>query len=157
MIVTPWETVINVIQTIAGSATAIALFFTIRTFLRVRKTEQLKIVESIFRDIRSLENNLINIVLEPKNDRNEQLIRNWRSQFFNTLEWFSFLVNIKEVKNPDFLGFFKDAIIDWHDNIFEKYMGDAVTDPKQYPEFKKLYNKWANSKTDNSNKILNVS
>jgi uncharacterized protein YutD len=60
----------------------------------------------------------------------------WDSRFFNTLEWFSFLVNENTIKDTKIKSFFKEALIDWHDNLLQaKYKND----PAKYPEFKKLY------------------
>ena len=36
----------------------------------------------------------------------------------------------------------KAAIITWYDDVFVKYMGDAVSDPEEFPELKKLYEKF---------------
>ena len=32
--------------------------------------------------------------------------------------------------------------MDWYDNLFVKYMDKEVNDPKEFPEFKKLYDKF---------------
>jgi hypothetical protein len=60
----------------------------------------------------------------------------WDARFFNTLEWFSFLINEKTIKDAKTKAFFKEALIDWHDNLLSE---EIKHDPKKYPEFKKLY------------------
>ena len=61
---------------------------------------------------------------------------------FNTLEWLSFLVNSRKIKDDEIIGFFKDAIIEWYEKIFlEEYYitKEQVNDSNEYKEFKKLY------------------
>lgn len=58
--------------------------------------------------------------------------------FFNTLEWFSFLVNVNEVKVKLAKRFFKDSIIEWHDQLLPD---NDKRNPKKYRELKRLYNK----------------
>ena len=60
----------------------------------------------------------------------------WDARFFNTLEWFSFLINEKTIKDTKIKSFFKGALIDWHDNLLQP---KDKNDPTKYPEFKKLY------------------
>ena len=65
-----------------------------------------------------------------------------KSRFFNTLEWFSFIVNKNYVKDKKMIAFFKDAVIEWYEHLFLKYMPRAISDPKEFPEFKTLYRKF---------------
>lgn len=130
---------------IAGGATAGALIFTAQTFLKSRKTNQLRLIEGIFKDIRGLQAELMVIKNQPiiddqelPGERNTRQ-SDWDSRFFNTLEWYSFLVNENYVKDKKMIGFFDDAIIDWYENIFLKHMKKAIDNPKQFPEFEKLY------------------
>lgn len=146
MLVEPWNTAVSLIGAVAGIATASALFFTIGSFRRIRKTEEVRLAESVFKDIRALEKDLsdINAIPEDPDMRDAEARRknSWRSQFFNTLEWLSFLVNEHKIKDKKVIKFFKPAIMKWYDDIFVQYMGNAVTDPEEFPEFKKLYEKF---------------
>jgi hypothetical protein len=54
--------------------------------------------------------------LIPKDDSIK--IKEWRSLFLNQLEWFSFLVNHKKIKDKDLLCFFEEAIVYWYENIY---------------------------------------
>ncbi len=155
MLPEPWDNVVTIIEVVAGSATAAALFFAALTFLRVRKTDQVRLVEGVFKDIRSLESELDNIVHLPldeydpegsANDKSERLA-GWDSRFFNTLEWFSFLVNKGEVRDKNLKVFFKDAVINWYERLFLSHMPTAVNNPKEYPELKKLYEKMKTCET----------
>lgn len=140
MIVEPWNTVVSIVVACSGIATAIALFFTIGSFLRIRKTEEIRLAESVFKDIRALQKDLSDINAVTGDDIRRK--NSWRSQFFNTLEWLSFLINEKKIKDKKVINFYQPAIIEWYEKVFEKHMGDAVHDPKEFPEFKKLYDKF---------------
>jgi hypothetical protein len=147
MLPEPWYRVVTIIEVIAGSATAAALFFAAITFLRVRKTDQVKLVEGVFKDIRSLESELDSIAYLPIDvndpegsvkDKNERL-KGRDSRFFNTLEWLALLINKGQVKDSSLKGFFKDSIIGWYEKLFLTHMKQAVDNNKEFPELKKLY------------------
>ena len=77
--------------------------------------------------------------------------KDWASLFFNTLEWFSFLVNTNKIKDHKTVNFFKDAVTSWYDDLFldTTYIETwQIEDDKQYPEFKKLYNNYKDGKYD---------
>ena len=98
--------------------------------------KRLKLVESIFNDLRELERQKYQLPTAPT--ENEKL-KDWASLFSNTLEWFSFLVNTNKIKDDKTIDFFKDAVIDWYDELFldPDYIEPWQTeDKKQYPELK---------------------
>jgi len=61
------------------------------------------------------------------------------SLFFNTLEYYAFLVNQKHLEK-ELSEFYNDAFLNSYDNIFmehaDKYQKE---NPKEYAEMKKLY------------------
>ena len=68
--------------------------------------------------------------------------RHWNSRLFNTLEWYSFLVNQQQINDKNILKYFKDIIIDYYeDNFLNDATPQQVDDPEEYPEFKGLYKK----------------
>ena len=136
MLLEPIDTVVSLIGASGSIVAAIALGITALTFHRARKTEEVRLAESVFKDIRALEKDLS----DTGNDIKRK--NSWRSQFFNTLEWLSFLINEKKMQDKKVINFYRPAIIEWYEKIFEKYMGDVVHDPKEFPEFKKLYDKF---------------
>lgn len=134
-------------EIISGIAAAAGLFFTARTLIHQKKQDEIKLIESVFKDVRELEKELSEKTakLVPDDVNYAKAISDWDSRFFNTLEWLSFLINEHEVKNEKLVGFFKPAIIAWYDNVFAKHSSDAVKkDPEQYPELKKLYQQFKN-------------
>jgi len=132
---------------IAGIAAGIGLYFTAAALRHQQKQAQFKMAESVYRDLRELEKELSQI---PPRDPTEHVdvkyneaIRDWDSRFFNTLEWFSFLINVREIRNKKLVDYFKPSIIAWYEQIFLKNAGnEVVNDPNQYEELKKLYKKF---------------
>lgn len=132
----------GMIEVLAGIATAGAFIIAVYSYNSFRKAEELKLAESIFRDIRELERQKYQLSTAPT--ENEKL-KDWASLFFNTLEWFSFLVNTHKLKDSKTINFFKDSMIDWYEELFldPDYIETwQVEDSKQYVELKKLYKKY---------------
>jgi hypothetical protein len=126
-------------EVIAGIAAGIGLYFTARTFRHQQQQAQVRMIENVFNDIRDMEKELSNI---PESTMPDKAHRDWDSRFFNTLEWLSFLINERQVRHSKLIGFFKESIIAWYENVFLlNALEDEKTDEKQYPELKKLYRK----------------
>ena len=103
-----------------------------------KKIHELTLTESVFTQIQNLSEKL-----DEYQTKNEEEKHSWDFRFFNQLEWFSFLINEKKINDEKLIEFFKDAIIDWYDNIFLKHFEqDTINDEKEFPEFKKLYRKF---------------
>jgi hypothetical protein len=132
---------LNIFSNIDFFAVIIAtlgLFFTAYAFLKNEKTKQLQIAEGIFKDLRDLENQYY----EKYYQENEYKKKNWSFIFFNTLEWFSFLINHGKLSDKEMIGFFKEAIISYYEDIFCKiYDFKIINDNTQFSEFKHLYKK----------------
>lgn len=127
MLEADWKMIIDFSQVIASAAVAVALWFTIKTFSWGKRADQIKLAEGVFKDLREMEKQL------HSEDFNSS---DWDSRFLNTLEWFSFLINENTIKDTKIKLFFKDALINWYDDILQP---KDKTDPIKYPEFKKLY------------------
>ena len=82
------------IQIIAAGIYATALFYTIVTFRRSKKLDQLAISDRIFSELRELDRELAKIPLESQYDNARSQVY---SRIFNTLDYLSFLVNRKVI------------------------------------------------------------
>ncbi|MCC7574345.1 hypothetical protein KO361_02035 [Candidatus Woesearchaeota archaeon] len=101
-------------------------------------TRQIQLLNDSFKSIKETE---VMLYKEYKN-ANQKAKREWDSLLFNSIEQFAFLVNEKFIKNSKISGFFDDAVVMWYEQIFiEHYSKEEVNNPKNYPEFKKLYHK----------------
>lgn len=127
-----------------GIAAGIGLFFTARALRHQQRQAQVRMIESVFKDIRELEKELSQI--PPPTDIDDlkygKAASDWDSRLFNTLEWLAFLINEKEVSRKKLIKFFKDSIVRWYEELFLNHMSkEVINDPKQYDELKKLYKK----------------
>jgi hypothetical protein len=101
-------------------------------------TRQIQLLNDSFKSIKETE---VMLYTEYKNS-DQKTKREWDSLLFNSIEQFAFLVNEKFIKNSKISGFFDDAVVMWYEQIFiEHYSKEEVNNPKNYPEFKKLYHK----------------
>lgn len=106
------------------------------------KTRQLQLFEKTFNNIKETER-----LLYDKYGTDPDAKRNWDSLFFNTLEFFAFLVNEKHL-DKRMSKFFNDAIIDWYERIFIEYHKEDINNPTIYPDLKKLYESIKATKTN---------
>jgi hypothetical protein len=69
----------------------------------------------LFRDIRELEKELTTIQ-NKKKDLDK--LDDWYSRYFNTLEWFSFLINEKKISDKKIIDYFKPLIIESYEEQY---------------------------------------
>jgi len=131
-------------EIISGAAAAVGLALTAAALRHQQKQAQFKMAESVFKDLRQLEKELSEI--EAPSDTytdSEYLVavKDWDSRFFNTLEWFAFLINENEIRSRKLVSFFKPSLVRWKEQLFERHLPQAERDdPNQWQEIKKLYN-----------------
>jgi hypothetical protein len=58
---------------------------------------------------------------------------------FNDIEWLSFLINEKFIRDMKILKQLEPNLIDYYENTFLKYKSKNEKDSQRYPEFTKLY------------------
>lgn len=124
------------------------LIYTARALKHQQESDQIKLAESVFKDLRALEKELSDIqskireanYVDAFQFEEKRLKADWRSRFFNTLEWLAFLINEGELRHKKIIGYYRDAIIHWYECIFTVQAADEEkSDPDIYPEMKKLY------------------
>jgi len=113
------------------------LFINACSFIKSRKLEEIRLAESIFKDIRDFEDRIDNI-----DDKEEKL--EWGRKFFNVIEWLSFLINNNHINDEKLVDYFKDDIKVWHKEWFTyDYLEKRFRDDKNtYEEFRKLYSRF---------------
>ncbi|MFZ0895865.1 MAG: hypothetical protein WAZ77_15330, partial [Candidatus Nitrosopolaris sp.] len=85
-----WKMIVDISQVIASAAVAVALWYTINTFSWAKRADQIKLAEGVFKDLREMQRELHREGFDSSD---------WDARFFNTLEWFSFLINEKTIKD----------------------------------------------------------
>jgi hypothetical protein len=120
--------VLPYVQIGAGIAAGLGFFLTFLTFRRIGTTEQVKLVEKIKDTLYDLDKELPTI-----EDDDEDALSLWDSRLFNTLEWYSFLVNKKKITDKSIKEYFKDVIINHYEEHFlEKASEQEKNDADQY-------------------------
>ena len=130
-------TIAEYIQIIAAGIYAIVLFYTIITFRRSNRLDQITLSDRIFSELRELDRELAKIPPESQYDnaRNQVYLR-----IFSTLEYFSFLVNQKMVDDRRLLEYMNPMIISYYEDIFMKYpLSKDERDSKSFQQSKKFY------------------
>jgi len=119
----------------------LGLIFTGCQICLSRRTLSLHLFERVFLEIKSLEEKIGSMA--SKGDKSELDL--WNSQFFNTLEFFAFMVNQKYLADQKLVGFFRPAFIDWYKRIFLK-TDRYAQDQNAFPEMRALYSTLTTSK-----------
>jgi hypothetical protein len=124
------------IQIIVAGIYAIALFYTIVTFRRTKRLDQITLSNTIFSDLRELDRELAKI---PSASQYDDARSQWYSRIFNTLDWLSFLINEKVISDKKMIEYMKRDVIRYYEDIFLKNASVDEIDSNSYQEFKKLY------------------
>jgi hypothetical protein len=124
------------IQIIAAGIYAIALFYTIVTFRRSKRLDQITLSDRIFSDLRELDRELAKIPPESQYDnaRNQIYYR-----IFGTLDYLSFNINRKIIDDSRLLDYMKPFIISYYEDTFLKHTSVEERDSPYYQEFEKFY------------------
>jgi hypothetical protein len=124
------------VQIIAAGIYATALFYTIVTFRRSKRLDQLTLSDRIFSDLRELDKELVKIPMESQYDNaRNQLYR----RIFGTLDYLSFLVNRKTIDDKNLLDYMKPFIISYYEDTFLAHTSAVERVSPYYQEFKRYY------------------
>ena len=126
------------IQIIAAGIYAIALFYTIITFRRTKRLDQITLSDRIFSELRELDRELAKIPPESQYDNARNQVY---SRIFGTLDYFSFLVNQKMIEDRRLLEYMKPIIISYYEDMFMRHPSSSINerDSKSYQQFRKFY------------------
>lgn len=127
-----------------GVVVAITIVINYKSYNKMRMTDQIKLAQDFFRNYRDLqkESEQDHKQAKPKDERMD-----WAERYFNTLEWFSYLVNTEQITNPRLIGFYEKLIVKSREIILPQYYTQEEIDRKNlYPELRELYDKLKNGK-----------
>ena len=125
------------IQIIAAGIYATALFYTIVTFRRSKRLDQLTLSDRIFSELRELDRELARVPLESQYDSARSIVYH---RIFNNLDYLSFNVNRKIIDDKWLIEYMKPSIIRYYEETFQTHASAAdKSDPKSYQEFKRFY------------------
>ncbi|HYX54881.1 MAG TPA: hypothetical protein VE818_01865 [Nitrososphaeraceae archaeon] len=123
-------------QIITAGIYAIALFYTIVTFRRTKRLDQIILSNNIFNDLRDLDRELAKI---PSGSQYDNARSPWYCSTFNTLDWLSFLINEKVINERKMIEYMKPIIVRYYEDTFLKNASVDEKDSKSYQQFKTLY------------------
>ena len=105
------------IQIISAGIYATALFFTIITFQRTKRLDQIALSDNIFSELRNLDLELAKI---PPGSEYDDVRSQWYSRIFNTLNWLSFMINEKMITDKKMIEHMKPDIARYYEEMFLK-------------------------------------
>lgn len=126
----------ELIQIIVAAIYAITLFYTIVTFQRSKRVDQITSLGDVMNELRDVDRELAKI---PSGSQFDDVRNPWYFRMFNSLEWLSFMINEKIMTDKKLVEYIKPMIISYYDNTFLKSVSVIEKDSDNYPQFKKLY------------------
>ena len=124
------------IQIIAAIIYASALYYTVVTFKRTKELDQIKITETIFNDLRELDSELSKL---PSGSQHDPARNELYSHILNTVDWLSFLINVKVITDRRMIGYMKPTLIQYSQDLFVQKMLADERHSNSYQQFRKLY------------------
>jgi hypothetical protein len=124
------------IQIIAAGIYAGALFYTVVTFRRSKKLDQITQTNMITSAWREMEIELDRV---PPGSEYDISRKKWAYRMFNDIEWLCFLINEKFISDKKILRQLEPTLIGYYEDTFLKYVSKDEKVAKRYPEFIKLY------------------
>jgi len=124
------------IQIIAAGIYAGALFYTVITFRRSKKLDQITQTNVIMSAWREQEIELDKV---PTGSEYDISRKKWAYRMFNDIEWLCFLINEKFINDKKILRQLEPTLIGYYEETFQKYVSKDEKVAKRFPEFIKLY------------------
>ena len=126
----------ELIQIIVAAIYAITLFYTIVTFQRSKRPDQITSLGDVMNELRDVDRELAKI---PSGSQFDDVRNPWYFRRFNSLEWLSFMINERMITDKKLIEYVKPMIISCYEDTFLKSGSASERDPSRYQQFKKLY------------------
>jgi hypothetical protein len=126
----------ELIQIIVAAIYAITLFYTIVTFQRSKRLDQITALGDVMNELRDVDRELAKI---PSGSQFDDVRNPWYFRRFNSLEWLSFMINERMITDKKLIEYVKPIIISYYEDTFLKSGSASERDPSRYQQFKKLY------------------
>jgi hypothetical protein len=131
------EFILKIIQIASSIVVAITIFFTVKSYRKMRRTDQIKLAHDFFKDYRELQKESDTLSQQGK-VKDERM--DWAERYLNTIEWFSFHVNTEEITDPRLIGFYEKIILVSKEKILPfYYTQNQIEEDNLYPELQELY------------------
>ncbi len=106
--------------------------------------DQIKLAHDFFKEYREFKKQSAELNKQEnaelnKEDKSSDERKDWAEDYFNSLEWFAYLVNTKQIKNERLISMFEEIIFDAWDKILPRYFTeDERREDDFYRELNKL-------------------
>ena len=124
------------IQIIVAAIYAITLFYTIVTFQRSKKLDQITSLGDVMNELRDVDRELAKI---PSGSQFDDVRNSWYLRMFNSLDWLSFTINERIITDKKLSEYIKPMIISYYEETFLKSGSVNERDSSHYQQLKKLY------------------
>ncbi|HEY7695993.1 MAG TPA: hypothetical protein VIA08_05980 [Nitrososphaeraceae archaeon] len=124
------------IQIIVAAIYAITLFYTIVTFQRSKKLDQITSLGDVMNELRDADRELAKI---PSGSQFDDVRNSWYIRIFNSLDWLSFTINERIITDKKIIEYIKPMIISYYEEIFLKSGSVNERDSSHYKQLRKLY------------------
>jgi hypothetical protein len=137
MFISPFMAIASeLIQIIVAAVYAITLFYTIVTFQRSKRVDQITSLGDVMNELRDVDRELAKI---PSGSQFDDARNSWYFRMFNSLEWLSFMINERIITDKKLIEYIKPMIISYYEDTFLKSGSASERDSSRYQQFKKLY------------------
>ena len=126
----------ELIQIIVAAIYAITLFYTIVTFQRSKRVDQITSLGDVMNELRDVDRELEKI---PSGSQFDDVRNSWYFRMFNSLEWLSFMINERMITDKKLIEYVQPMIISYYEDTFLKSGSASERDSSRYQQFKKLY------------------
>ena len=137
MLVNPFMAIASeFIQIIVAAIYAITLLYTIVTFQRSKKLDQITSLGDVMNELRDADRELAKI---PSGSQFDDVRNSWYIRMFNSLDWLSFTINERIITDKKLIEYIKPMIISYYEETFLKSGLVNERDSSHYQQLKKLY------------------
>ena len=126
----------ELIQIIVAAIYAITLIYTIVTFQRSKRLDQITSLGGVMNELRDVDRELAKI---PSGSQFDEVRNPWLFRMFNSLEWLSFMINERMITDKKLIEYVKPIIISYYEDTFLISGSASERNPSRYQQFKKLY------------------
>ena len=124
------------IQIIVAAIYAITLFYTIVTFQRSKRLDQITSLGDVMNELRDVDRELAKI---PSGSQFDDVRNSWHFRMFNSLDWLSFMINKRIITDKKLIEYINPMIIGYYEDTFLKSGSANERDSSHYQQLKKLY------------------
>lgn len=137
MFISPFMAISSeLMQIIVAAIYAITLFYTIVTFQRSKRVDQITSLGDVMNELRDVDRELAKI---PSGSQFDDARNSWYFRMFNSLEWLSFMINERMITDKKLIEYIKPMIISYYEDTFLKSGSASERESSRYQQFKKLY------------------